>query len=268
MKLIIVILLVAMILALGCITQNTAPPGTPLDNATPPASNDTNQTDGSAQSCEEYCMSRPHIQCVGNWNISGTYPDCGCVFTCETGNNTQTGPAANDTDNPQSDNDTGNTNNPQGDNNQSAPPGYTITPTDRSVSEMLQDELDGIRDSFYRTHDGSFTEESYTWERIVPLGDGISTAPATDILFDHSAVDSIEASGFIIFENKDDGQKDINGVAICRARQTILDNYTSVFDIEYFPPMVNKHLRDCWMETRDYNMDIEGDWLITYRFGC
>ncbi|NYZ74222.1 hypothetical protein H0O00_03705, partial [Candidatus Micrarchaeota archaeon] len=117
--------------------------------------------------------------------------------------------------------------------------------------------------------DGSFTENTYTWKRNVQLGDGsISVAPSTDILFDHRAVDSIEASGYIIFENKDNGRKDVGGVAICRAKQTILDNYTSVFDIEYFPPTIHKHLYDCWMDTRDYNIDTEGDWLITYRFGC
>src|SRR4030095_2455408 len=32
--------------------------------------------------CEKYCPTQPHIECVGKWNISGTYPDCSCGFIC------------------------------------------------------------------------------------------------------------------------------------------------------------------------------------------
>jgi len=32
--------------------------------------------------CEEYCVDQPHIQCVGEWNISGVYPDCNCEWVC------------------------------------------------------------------------------------------------------------------------------------------------------------------------------------------
>jgi len=38
--------------------------------------------------CEEYCSKQPHIMCLGNWEISGTYPDCNCKFVCE-GSKTQ-----------------------------------------------------------------------------------------------------------------------------------------------------------------------------------
>ena len=34
--------------------------------------------------CRSYCMAQPHIQCAGQWKISGTYPDCNCEFVCET----------------------------------------------------------------------------------------------------------------------------------------------------------------------------------------
>jgi len=32
--------------------------------------------------CKEYCQAQPHVQCVGEWKISGTYPDCNCAFEC------------------------------------------------------------------------------------------------------------------------------------------------------------------------------------------
>ena len=33
-------------------------------------------------SCIDYCKNQPHVQCVGEWKISGTYPNCGCNFVC------------------------------------------------------------------------------------------------------------------------------------------------------------------------------------------
>jgi hypothetical protein len=35
------------------------------------------------QTCQEYCQDRSHIQCAGQWEISGVYPDCNCTWTCE-----------------------------------------------------------------------------------------------------------------------------------------------------------------------------------------
>jgi len=32
--------------------------------------------------CETYCMNQPHIQCVGEWQINGVYPDCQCNYKC------------------------------------------------------------------------------------------------------------------------------------------------------------------------------------------
>ena len=36
-----------------------------------------------AMTCEKYCPTQPHIECVGKWNISGTYPACSCGFVCD-----------------------------------------------------------------------------------------------------------------------------------------------------------------------------------------
>jgi hypothetical protein len=35
--------------------------------------------------CQSYCLMQPHIECVGHWEIFGTYPDCNCKFVCEMG---------------------------------------------------------------------------------------------------------------------------------------------------------------------------------------
>lgn len=45
---------------------------------------DTNKTNNTAMTCEEYCPLQPHVQCVGTLAISGAYPDCVCSYTCET----------------------------------------------------------------------------------------------------------------------------------------------------------------------------------------
>ena len=40
---------------------------------------------GECPTCDDYCKKQPHIQCVGTWNNSGTYPDCKCGFVCTPG---------------------------------------------------------------------------------------------------------------------------------------------------------------------------------------
>lgn len=37
---------------------------------------------GECPSCKDYCEARPHIQCVGYWNISGSFPNCNCQYSC------------------------------------------------------------------------------------------------------------------------------------------------------------------------------------------
>lgn len=34
--------------------------------------------------CEDYCELRPHIECVGYWNVSGSFPNCNCQYSCST----------------------------------------------------------------------------------------------------------------------------------------------------------------------------------------
>jgi putative hemolysin len=39
---------------------------------------------GGCDSCIIYCLKQPHVACVGNWNITGEYPNCNCKFVCTT----------------------------------------------------------------------------------------------------------------------------------------------------------------------------------------
>ena len=60
------ILFASLILLAGCTTTETPEPQ-PQPTMT----------------CEEYCPTQPHVQCVGQWSISGNYPDCNCEFVCD-----------------------------------------------------------------------------------------------------------------------------------------------------------------------------------------
>jgi putative hemolysin len=37
---------------------------------------------GECPTCRDYCELKPHIECVGYWNISGSFPDCQCNYAC------------------------------------------------------------------------------------------------------------------------------------------------------------------------------------------
>lgn len=52
----------------GCVYQSSSTPSVPVSN--------------KDISCKEFCEQKPHIQCVGEWNISGEFPDCKCEFNC------------------------------------------------------------------------------------------------------------------------------------------------------------------------------------------
>ncbi|MEM2974193.1 MAG: cupredoxin family copper-binding protein [Candidatus Micrarchaeia archaeon] len=45
----------------------------------------------ATMTCEEYCPTQPHVMCTGRWSISGTYPNCVCLFICDTKEEPQPG---------------------------------------------------------------------------------------------------------------------------------------------------------------------------------
>lgn len=196
-------------------------------------------------------MSLPHTQCEGEWKISGTYPNCVCNYECKT---VQPPPPP-----------------PQNQTNQT-PPEPLATPTTKSVQQMMNDGLSRSESDFYKENDGQFTQLNFTWLRQPPPEGGIvfDQAPYTDVEFDGESISTIQASGFIVFDEKSTVFKKAYGLAIFKAKSTPLDHYTGsdAFDVYYFPPMITKELRDCWVYTRDYNINPANEWFVTYFFRC
>jgi hypothetical protein len=234
-----------MVLLAGC--TGTTPAGNQSQAAPPapqpPAQNQT----APPPSCTEYCQSQPHAECAGSWKISGTYPNCVCTYECAVQENNTTAQPA-----------------PQ--------PEPFATPTNRTISGMLYDSLGKASTQFYKEHDGVFSERNYTWLREGDGGGGITfdKAPATDIRFDGQAIDSIAAFGYIVFEDKSGGSPVAYGAAIFKAKSTVLDGYTGsdAFDVDYFPSQKDGLLGDCWAYSKDYNVDQQDQWIITYNLRC
>ncbi|MEW6722580.1 MAG: hypothetical protein AB1324_04930 [Candidatus Micrarchaeota archaeon] len=249
MRIIAAFILGLMVFLAGC---SSAPPvnNTPA----PPANNTVPQ---QPMTCEEYCVTQPHVQCVGTWKISGTYPNCVCTFECAaentTGNGEQEPPAANTTP-------------PE-------PEEPLASPTDKTVKELLDDGLDKVTDAFYRENSGQFDERKYTWLRRPLMPDGsISNdmAPIQDVEFDDEPISTIQAFGYMVFEYAPDETKDAYAVAIFKAKSTPLDSYTGgdTFEIDYFPSQTDSRLRGCWSYSRDYHLDKNSEWLATYYIRC
>jgi hypothetical protein len=146
------------------------------------------------------------------------------------------------------------------------------TPTNLTVSELLDAGLDAQSADFYRENDGTFTEKRYTWERE-GSGGGFLGSPGSspsDIKFDGEEIASIRAVGFTVFENDAGGRDRARGVAIFNDSRTSLDAYTGddTFGVTFFPSMIDKELVDCGIYLKDYNMDAKGGWMLSYYFRC
>lgn len=248
MKGISVILLVLGLFIAGC-TQPPAqaPPAKPPAQ-TPPAQNGTANP---PPSCSEYCQTLPHTQCDGEWKISGTYPNCVCNYECKQA----VPPSA-----------------PPNQTNQTTTEPPFATPTNQSVQDMLNAGMASAESKFYKENDGQFNQMNYTWFRYPPPQGGIviGQAPYTDVLFDGDAINTIQAFGYIVFQEKATEIEKAYGVAIFKAKSTPLDSYTGsdAFDIDYFYQQENGLLKDCWVYTRDYNVNLANEWFVTYSFRC
>jgi len=241
MKTILIVFGIFLLIA-GCATTNP-PPVSPPPSTTPPVSNMT---------CEEYCPTQPHMQCVGQWNISGAYPDCMCGFECEIDQQPEN----------QTEQQNQTTNVSQTDD---SPSSHLVNKT---VSELLDEGMARIPGEFYANHSGAFQETRYTWVKRTTAGgqDGITIGSNVNVEFDGEAIGSLEASGFYVFTDVEE-DSEAYGLAIFRDSTTPLDDYgaADVFGIDYLS--LNKELRSCLITSRDYNSD-EGDLLITYSFRC
>ncbi|VVC03242.1 Uncharacterised protein [Candidatus Bilamarchaeum dharawalense] len=236
MKRIFVILFAMALLILGCTGQTNIqqnPPSTP--NTTPPQSN--NQT----TSCDSYCRTAVAPSCNGSWNISGTYPDCNCHFSC------LNVVITNDTQN-----------------NSTPPlPPDELPKTPVNFTKILDNALSQINNEFYSDHSGMFNEKTHTWYRISGPGDSFDTTPS-EVKFNGKSIATIQASGFTIFDGAD--STDIFGVAIFNATTTSLDNYgfTGSFDITYTPKLIDGTLSGCVVYNKQYTQDS----AVTYYFEC
>lgn len=145
-------------------------------------------------------------------------------------------------------------------------------PTDKSVEQMLNDSIEKQGSEFYMTHSGRFSQTTYRYIREVPGGDSLSfdILPASDVLFDKKPILTIRAIGFTVFQNLDDGSEEAYGAAIFNDTRTVLDNYTGsdTFAIRFVPPVIDKNLQDCHSYTKDFNIDMEKNWLLTYFIKC
>jgi len=250
------LLIAALLLIAGCANLQGGGTGSTPINA--PNSSTANQS--APMPCSDYCDAQLHSGCTGRWVSSGTYPGCNCVFECDQGSGNAN----------QSNNSTANQT--QGNISQAQPgsnPAQNLPLT--NVSAILDTGMAKIRHDFYSSRSGSFLERSYTWNAnpAAPPGEiGLSYQP-TDVKFDGKAINSILASGFYVFTDKSDDSRYTWGLAIFRGTDTALDAYgfSDTFSIDYFPTIIDKKLRNCTINNKDFSQD-ENGWLVTYSFGC
>lgn len=243
------LLLGIVLLLAGC--AGTTPDAAPAEP--PPASPPPGIT------CAEHCPSLPHIQCVGAWNISGTYPDCICSFECEVNETTGTSNTTNATSPPPA-----NASPP-------LPPPPPQNQTGKSAGQLLNEGLASQSSQFYSSHSGTFQENKYTWTLLPPGSTPpILTGLPSEIQFDGAVISSLQASGFYVFTDTAQDTKEIYGIAIFKAASTPLDAYgmTDVFGIDYYSPAIAKELRSCEVYGRDSDTGSDGAELTTYFFRC
>jgi len=230
------ILFASLILLAGCTTTETPtpqPPPAPL-----------------APTCEEYCPTQPHVECVGQWNISGTYPDCNCEFVCDV-EETVEEPEPPPVEEPEELED-------------------IVPRTDKSVSELLDDGLLKSRVGFFSENDGKFEITEYKWMRsdLPDAGPGdisFDRAPATDVKFDGETIDSIRGAGLLVFE--EGSTSEVRGLIIFMDKTTSLDGMEN-FDVEYFPSVDHRTMELCSVQSKDLSMDMESNWISKYFIKC
>jgi len=236
-----------LLLFAGCVEPSVDNNAT---NSTIPETNTTPDIEPT-MTCEEYCPTVPHVQCVGEWVISGFYPNCECNFECEI-----------DDDVPV---DNGQTN---GTDVIEEP---KVPVTNKNATKLLTEGLSTLRSDFYTAHTGGFMEYTYTWETSsVDLSSG-------DILFDIDNAKKVrfndeyslvhQASGFVIFEDSSAYSTPAYGMAIFGENSTFLDDL-GVFYVDYTYHVIDKRLVGCLVSNKEIMMDQEGNYLTLYYFKC
>lgn len=238
------------LLLFGCTTsapQENTTPSAPTQPE-PPAVNDSPDSNGTvSMSCDEYCKSQPHIECVGQWNISGTYPDCVCDFVCDTSELNVTEDEASDE------------------------LAAEFPKSNKTLNQMLDEALAQVRNDFFKTYDGHYEQVTYKWKRAQALDaqpDDIifDAAPLTDVKFDDKTIASIQAAGFIVF---DDGVEPVSrGVAIFMNDTPVLPFSGENFDIEYFHSTEHRYMNDCGVTSEELSRNMDGEWVTSSYISC
>lgn len=244
-------ILFGILLIFGCISTapvDDAGPSSPPASQEPPVNDTQDMDDSDSMTCEEYCPTQPHIQCVGEWNISGTYPDCVCNFVCDEVdlNVTDEEDAAEELED-------------------------LVPKSNKTLNQMLDDALARMRTDFFKKYDGSFEQTTYTWKRsgsvdCLPGEIVLDTAPLTDVKFDGQTIPSIQAAGFIVF---DDGVEPVSRVvAIFMDDTPPLPLTGGSFDIEYFHSTEHRHMGGCDVASKELSRNMDGEWVTSSYISC
>jgi len=240
-------ILFGILLLFGCTTtapvENQTPVQPPVvPEPVPPAVNDSD-----SMTCEEYCPTQPHIECVGKWNISGVYPDCVCGFVCDI-------QEANGTEA-----------------NESEGVVDLVPKSNKTLNQMLDEHLAQIRTDFFKKYDGSFEQVTYKWKRSKTLDSKpgeivFDAAPLTDVKFDQKTIASIQAAGFIVF---DDGVEPVSrGVAIFMNSTPVLPFSGENFDVEYFHSTQHRYMENCKVTSDELSRNMDGNWVTSSYISC
>ena len=244
-----VFLLFGLMLLLGCAAEQPEQPAGEQPVAEPgeePAEEPSEEPE-EEMTCEEYCPTQPHIQCVGSWDISGTYPDCVCSFECDVEEEPE---------------------------EEQEEPEDEATVSDKTLDEMIDDGIEKMKSDFYRKNSGSFAETTYTWKykegpEVQPGDLVFDTVPREDIKFDGAVITSLQAAAFVVFDEEDNGVRS-SAMIVFLDQMTELDSYSASegFDIEYFHSQDHGNMKDCWVTSKQLTKNTKGEWVSTYFISC
>lgn len=213
-------------------------------------------------SCIDYCPTIPHVQCVGEWNISGNYPNCQCDYVCETSEEIQETPKV-ETPKPEESQEQ-----VQDEPEKNISTDFPIS--NQSIDEMLDNGIMKLRVEYLNSHDGTFETTEYKWKfsdlKGVHPGDIVfDQAPSTDVTFDSKPITSLRGAGFLVFESGSDS--DVKGILVVLDKETELDK-KSTFDIEFFYSKEHRNMESCTITSHDLSKDNKGNWVSKYFLEC
>ena len=249
-----VFVLGVMIFVAGCIQQPTSTPPLPV-NKTPPT-------------CNEYCITLPHVQCVGDWKVSGAYPNCVCTFECvteETNTTTVTEPPPANVTSP------ANVTPPKS-------PAIQLETTNRTIGELLEDGLKRADSSFYKEYpSGNFNIDTFQWT-LSSLNESPDSIPVkandfrvVEIRFPDKYIDSLRGFAFKMYEVVGAiAPKKIFGVAIFLSNSTPLDSYLQgEFTMKYGPhPQGTQIMEGCKILSTQEFLTPNNSSIKLYDFSC